>query len=123
MDPTTLAVQAGASLKQIRDEAGMTQADLGEAVAPLLGQDSYTQTAVGKWEREGNMQLDVMAACEAVLEVPAGEILRRAGYLAVGADTVENVIRSAADIPLEARESLVSLFRQLSQVQAERPRP
>lgn len=116
-------MQAGASLKQIRDEAGMTQADLGEAVAPLLGRDSYTQTAVGKWEREGNMQLDVMAACEAVLEVPTGEILRRAGYLAVGADTVENVIRSAADIPLEARESLVSLFRQLSQVQAERPRP
>jgi transcriptional regulator with XRE-family HTH domain len=123
MDPTTLAQQCGASLKQIRDEANMTQADLGVAVAPLLGRVTYTQTAVGKWEREGNMQLDVMVACEAVLEVPAGEILRRAGYLAVDASTVEDVIRSAADIPRDGREALVALVRQLSQVQAERPRP
>lgn len=115
MIPEEVASAAGAALGVLLQEHGMSRLELAAIVAVHLGRARpYDPSTVRKWIVEGNFQLDQMVAMELALDVPPGELLRRAGYLGQAGPTLAEVIPAAAELSPEDRALLAGVYERLA---------
>lgn len=94
-----------AAIRDARQQAGLSQEQLGALV-------QRSQSVITKWENHQEPRLDELAHVEQVLELPAGFLLRAAGYVDE-ADTTEERIASDSALPRAARRALVEAYRSL----------
>jgi transcriptional regulator with XRE-family HTH domain len=82
----------GAVVRRAREEAGLTQAQLGERLAPILG-EVVPQTTLSRWEK-GSVGLDVemLRALELALRLRAGLLAWKGGYIeAAGEPYIDDI--------------------------------
>ena len=106
-----------AALRDALDASGMSQADLGAAVARIEGRpEPYVQNAVSAWlAGRVDMPPQRVFACERALGLRPGELSVHAGYVPVDAPMTSLELALAADRGLSAaqREVVVALVETL----------
>ena len=113
-DRTHRLERLGRAIREARESKGMTQVQLGEALAPHLGAVPL-QTTISRWEK-GQVSLDVeqIWAIETALDLEQGSLLYRSGYLdaRTGPRDIETLLRSDPAIEDTLREIAVAGYRQ-----------
>lgn len=113
------------AVRDAATEAGITQRDLGAAVARIEGRtEPYTQAFVSDWMNARQpLAPDRVFAIEQVCGLRPGTLSQLAGYLPVGAGEVRSVADAAALDPgltPEQREDLVAQWEGMRRRTAER---
>lgn len=96
-------------------EQGMSQRQLGEAVARIEGRDqNYSQGSIGDWLRVGPPKPQQAFAIEEALGVPPGSQSQYLGYLPLEARpavTFDEVVERDGRLPEMAQRLLKDLYR------------
>lgn len=90
------------AVRRLYEASGLTQAGF----AARLG---TSQQAVQRWCTSQEPKLDDLAHIERSFDLPLGTLLRDAGYVAEVV-TVQEAIRAAAGVSLEAKELLIATY-------------
>lgn len=113
MDVATARQNFALALKGAREQAELTQEELGEA----LGR---SQSTVGDWEKAKTQPTPwEVAEIEELFKLPTGKLTRHLGYLPLGAAgtslecTVEDAIIADDGLSRAAKESLLGVYREL----------
>jgi len=121
--------QTGRAIRHARGD--LTQTELGERLAPHLG-ESVPQTTISRWESGGvSLDLEVLHAIELALDLQQGTLFHNAGYVPIelGAKDGEallhvdpNIDDSLRDTAISQYRVWVNLSRELRKVRKPRPR-
>ena len=103
--------QTGSAIRHARGE--LTQSELGERLAPYLG-EPVPQTTISRWE-SGTITLDleVLHALELALELQPGTLFHNAGYVSLdlGLKDGEALLHVDPNIDDSLRETALSQYR------------
>lgn len=105
----------GEQIRNLRSAAGMTQGDLGNALANTSAGDlPIPQTTISRWET-GSVELEMeqVYAIEAVLKVPHGHLSAAAGYATaeLKPGSVEEAIMLDHRLHPSVRDEVVRLYK------------
>lgn len=121
LDRENHRAQLGRVMRAARERAGVTQADLGFALAPLLGEE-VPQTTLSRWE-VGGVELSVrqFQAVEAALGLAPGVLFAAAGVVNLdkAAAEIEWLIRSDPHLHPSVRNEIADCYVAMVKVSAE----
>ena len=97
----------GAAIRRARENAGLSQTQLGEALNP-----SVDQSWVSRWERGlGTPALEQLAQIEPATGVAQGTLFRAGGYIGVITDDVEAAALADEDLTDDERTLVLGVIR------------
>jgi transcriptional regulator with XRE-family HTH domain len=104
----------GAAIHGARRARGLSQQQLINALAEILGEPPGSNTTVSDYERAvGQIPLAAVVDIENALKLPRGSLLEEAGYVERthgGADDILDRIRRDQTITPDAREMITDLY-------------
>jgi len=103
--------QTGRAIRHARGE--LTQSELGERLAPFLG-EPVPQTTISRWESGAvSLDLETLHAIEGALDLQAGTLFHNAGYvpLELGAKDGEALLHVDPNIDDSLRDTALSQYR------------